>query len=365
MKYLLIDGNNLGCRASFVNKDLGISLVDYSKDFNPDDILKHGDRFPTGAFHGFFKTISSVQSLYPDRYICVVWDGKSKARITESRAAVEKGIVPMEYKENRKKSEMPEPLTNFYKQKSIIMSALSMTNIPQVIKPDEEADDIIASFADKLVGEDVMVLTTDKDYYQILGPNVRILTSDNRILDEEWFRKAYGIDPKRWVDVGALCGDDGDCIWGIPWVGIGTGVKEIVKHGTCEAAMESYKAEFGHLRDKFPDVDQDGIKVLKEAKTKDEKFIFPHVKQWMPFTGVALAYLNDKAKISRSALMSLIYQDRVPLAKSLKGMHRNVLVPSLPVDLGRDSEKEFSDLCDKYALNEVRSVARKICSRQM
>ena len=151
MKYLFIDGNNLGVRTAFANKELGIDLIDYSQDsFNPDDTISGEDHFPTGSIHGFFKTLNAIKRTYPYRYICVVWDGKSKARIIESKAAVEKGIVPEYYKENRKANALKDEIINFHKQRPVIMSALSFTNIPQLIKPDEEADDIIASLVEKL-----------------------------------------------------------------------------------------------------------------------------------------------------------------------------------------------------------------------
>ena len=365
MKYLFIDANNLGCRAAFTNKDLRVDFIDYSADFNPDDVLKPSSGFPTGAMHGFFKMLTSVRNLYPDRYTCIVWDGKSKARLEESKAAVEKGIVPMAYKENRHTGSIAEPLANFHIQRPIIMSAVSMTNMPQISKPDEEADDIIASFVDKLTGHDVMILTNDKDYYQLFGDGVKILNAEGMELDETWFRRIYGIAPKQWVDVGALCGDDGDCIWGVPWVGEGTALKEIAKHGTCEAVVGAYEAEFGHLREKFPDVGDAEFQILKSAKTKDEKHKFPHLKKWMPYTGVALAYEAGKVKIPRSALMTLIYHTRVPLAKSLKGMHRSIPLPNLPVDLGRDMTRDFVALCEKYALHSVSASAHRICGRQV
>jgi 5'-3' exonuclease len=362
MQYLFIDANNLGCRAAFVNKDLRVNFIDYSADFDPDDVLKPSSGFPTGAMHGFFRMLTSVRNLNPNRYTCIVWDGKSKSRMEESKKAVANGVVPMAYKENRI---MSEPIANFHIQRPVIMSAVSMTNMPQVSKSDEEADDVIASFVDKLAGEDIMILTNDKDYYQLLGDGVRILNGEGTVLDEAWFQRTYGINPKQWVDVGALCGDDGDCIWGIPWVGEGTAVKEIVKHGTCEAALAAYEAEFGHLREKLPDIGDAEFQVLKSYKTKNEKYKFPHIKKWMPYTGVALAYENDKVKIPRHALMTLIYQSRISIAKSLKGMHRSLKLPDLPVDFGRDMVRDFVALCEKYELHSVAQSAQRICARQM
>lgn len=365
MKYLFIDGNNLGCRSAFANKDLGVDFIDYSKDTNPDDVLNANSKFPTGAMFGFFRTINLVRRSFPDRYVCVVWDGKSKSRILESRNAVANGVVPQAYKENRSTRSAPEAYLDFCRQRPIIMSALSMTNIPQVKKTDEEADDIIASFTEKLKGDDIMVLTNDRDYYQLLGNGVTILDSTGSVLDESWFKRTYGIDPWQWVEVGALQGDDGDNIFGVPWVGEKTAVKEILKHGTSEETLRSYHLEFDSLRDKFPDLKPEDFEILKNMKMENDNPVFPHIKIWMPFTGVALQYRNGKVKIPRHAIMSLVYESRVPLAKSLKAMHKNIQLPSLPVDLGRDMENDFIEFCNKYSLREVVASSSRICSRQI
>lgn len=366
MKYLFIDGNNLGVRTAFANKELGIDLIDYSQDsFNPDDTISGEDHFPTGSIHGFFKTLNAIKRTYPDRYICVVWDGKSKARIIESKAAVEKGIVPEYYKENRKANALKDEIINFHKQRPVIMSALSFTNIPQLIKPDEEADDIIASLVEKLKGEDIIIYTNDQDYYQLFDDNVKILNASGNVLTEEWFRTCFGISPKQWVDVGGLAGDDGDSIIGVPWVGEGTGVSEIVKHASCENVLKAFHSEYDHLREKFPDLNGEDFKELKNIVTKNGKPKYPFVKKWMPFTGVALAYEKNLVKIPRTVIMCLVYESRIPLAKSLKAMRRNIKLPTIPVDLCRNKITEFQELCHKYQLNEISSHASEICARQI
>ena len=365
MKYLIIDGNNLGCRSSFAFRNLAVDLIDYTQDFNPDSIGSSKGEFPTGAIHGFLRNVAAIRRNYPDRYIVVAWDGKSKARVEEAKAAVAKGIVPSGYKSNRPENERSPEVAAFHQQKPIIMEALSMTNIPQIVKKDEEADDIIASLVTSMPDDDVMVLTGDKDYYQLFRNQMTILESGGNILTEAWFRQAYGISPAQWVDVGALMGDDGDSIHGIPFWGEVTATKAIVQYGTCEAVLSSLHAEFDNLRVQYPDVCGDEFNTLKELKTPKGKLKFPHLKLWMPFTGVALANENGSIKIPRSSIMALVYESRVALAKSLKGMHRNIKLPNLPVDLERDKVAEFKEICGKYGLREVSASAELICSRQV
>lgn len=364
MRYLLIDGNNLGIRTAFTNKELGVNAIDYAKDFNPDDTLSIDSWFPTGAIHGFFKTLNSLQKMFPDRYICVVWDGKSKSRIEESKEAVEKGIVPQYYKENRLVNASREELINFKRQRPVIMEALSLTNIPQIVKPDEEADDIIASLTTKMDKDDIVVLTNDHDYFQLFSDNVKILNASGNVLTESWFRTTFGIAPKQWVDVGALMGDDGDGIHGIPSVGEKTALQEIIKHETCEDSLKNMHAEYDHLRNEFPDLGHEEFGELKNIKNKNDRPKYPFIKEWMPFTGVALAYEKNKVKIPKTVLMCLIYESRVPLAKSLKGMHLGIPLPDLPVNFKRNKTEDFVKLCKKYQLNETEQNAVGICAEQ-
>ena len=365
MKFLLIDGNNVGVRAAFANKSLRADFTDYSKDIEPDSTIGPQSDFPTGAIHGFFRTLNAAMRDHPDMYVVVAWDGRSRSRITDSREAVAKGVVPQEYKGNRPVEGRPQQVIDFHVQRPVIMEALSKTNVPQVAKPDEDADDIIASFATVLDGHDVMVLTNDKDYYQLLAPGVTILTSDGSVLTEDWFRGAHGVSPAQWVDVGALMGDASDNIFGLPWWGQTTALKEVARHGSCEAVISSVVSSYGPLRERFPDLKGDAFDALRSLKSGGDQPKWPHVKEWMPFTGVAMAYEEGKAKLPRNAATALVYQDRVPLAKRLKTMHRHIRLPAVPVDLGRDLQGEFVAVCDRYELREVASSAGRLCARQV
>jgi len=364
MKYLIIDGNNLGCRSSFAFRNLAVDLIDYTQDFNPDSIGSSKGEFPTGAIHGFLRNVAAIRRNYPDRYIVVAWDGKSKARVEEAKAAVAKGIVPSGYKSNRPESARTPEVAAFHQQRPIIMEALSMTNIPQLMKKDEEADDIIASFVTSMPNDDIMVMTGDKDFYQLFRNQMTILESGGNILTEAWFRQAYGISPEQWVDVGALMGDDGDNIYGIFGWGQNTAKTAVATYGTCEAVLQSLHAQFDHLRNNFPDLDHEKFMTLKGLTTKAGRLKFPYIKEWMPFTGVALAYENEQVKIPKSAIMALVYESRVALAKSLKGMHRNIKLPNLPVNLNRHELDNFVLLCRKYGLREVEQSSDLLCSPQ-
>jgi len=357
-KFLFIDGNNLGIRASFANKELSVDMFDYSEDFNPDDTVGDKHVMPTGALHGFMTTIAALRRRFPGRYFAVVWDAGCESRITLSKDAASRGIIPREYKASRRVGNPPQAVIDFVKQKPILQKIISSTNIPQVVKPREEADDVIASYVRKYQGDDILILTNDNDYYQLLGDGVMIVRGDG-IVSEDDFRKKHGISPKQWIDVGALAGDDSDDIFGIPGWGETSAVKEIAAHGTCESVIAEIHAKHDILRTQYPDLKGEDLKEISEimcgSGSKARKK-YPCLQEWMPFTGVALAYERKKAKIPWLHLNALIYESRVPLAKQLKAMRDGLVLPDLQ-ELDRNGMAAFMALCAQYKLASVSEQA--------
>ena len=299
MKYLLIDGNNLAVRAAFAN-----------------DGLKNEDGIPTGVHFGFFQSLINLKQKFPEHNILIVWDGKSVRRKTESIEAVKQGIIPEAYKENRKKDEMPQPLKDFYSQSSFLQKGIGQTGLPQIRLNDFEADDLIASYSNylKTVSDDVVLVSSDKDYYQLLDSNVKIW--DGMKMSEitiDTFKNNWGIEPKQWVDVGALMGDDGDNIYGIPGWGEKTSIKAIKKCGTWDKVLDDYKNKYKDARINNPDLNlRDGGEILftylKEKISEKGRFIYPEITFDMPYTGVLLAFDQDKINGSKTEIMSLMFE---------------------------------------------------------
>jgi 5'-3' exonuclease len=363
-KFILIDGNNLGIRSSAVNSELTADLIDFdSEDFNPDDAFDDAVRFPTGALHGFLRSLSMLRSQYPDFYIAVIWDGGYDKRLEASEIAVKSGLIPSAYKANRRKGDVPPAVKDFSKQKPILQDMLSLTSFPQVIKKGEEADDIIASYAKKYADGQVIAYTNDKDYYQILRDNVFVMKGDGKLLDEGWLKKEFKLTPQQWIEVGALMGDDGDNIFGIPSWGEKTAIKGILQCGTAKAVIEGLETKYGSWRAKFPDISGDDFKILKEAETETKKPKYPGITPGLPYTGVALAYQRGLVKMPKASLMALMFKDRIPLAWFLKEMKDDIVLPDL-VPLERDGEAALHEMLLKYSLNSVARDSKKLCMPQ-
>jgi len=223
MKLLLVDGPHLAHRVAFTHTDLTF------------------DNKPTGMLYGFFKSLMRCKRDFPLHQIAVCWDSGHERRDIESRKGVEQGIIPEAYKENRKKQKAPEyELVKWQmsQQWQQLWDGLSYTSAFQVTKKGYEADDLIATYA--LNGNATCLLvTSDKDYYQLLEPGVVMYDPiKEQMMSLEKFRADYGlVDSQQWVDVGALAGDAGDNIFGVPGVGEKTASKLIAEHKTINKLL--------------------------------------------------------------------------------------------------------------------------------
>jgi DNA polymerase-1 len=110
-------------------------------------------------------------------------------------------------------------------------------------KPGYEADDLIATLAEKFKGEKdlrVVILTGDRDTLQLVeGEKVVVQTfnkgvSDTTINDEKAVMEKYGLKPLQIVDYKALVGDASDNIKGVPGVGPKTATEALQQYGSVK-----------------------------------------------------------------------------------------------------------------------------------
>ena len=125
-----------------------------------------------------------------------------------------------------------EPLTELVKA----------MDIPVMMVPGFEADDVLGSAATQLASDslDVYMVTPDKDYGQLIGKHVFQFKpgkggSDNELVDTAALCEKWGIaEPSQVIDMLAICGDAADNVPGVKGVGEVGAAKLIAKYGTLE-----------------------------------------------------------------------------------------------------------------------------------
>ena len=146
-----------------------------------------------------------------------------------------------EYKANR--GETPQLVIDALEPLTQIVQAL---NIPVLMIPGFEADDVLGSMAKRSAREgfDVYMVTPDKDYGQLLEPTIFQVKPGKKGGDDELFdiprlREKYGITrPDQIIDLLAICGDASDNVPGVKGVGEVGASKLLQKYDTLEGIYE-------------------------------------------------------------------------------------------------------------------------------
>lgn len=182
----------------------------------------------TSIIYGFTKYLLELIRREQPTHIAVMFDPPAKTFRHE---------MCSDYKATRPAApelvkEALEPLTQ-------LVSAL---NIPVLMQPGFEADDVIGTVAKQCAGEDmdVYMVTPDKDLGQIIDTHIFQYKpgksgADNEIVSKESLCEKFGIcDPLQIIDILAIWGDTADNVKGISGVGEVGAKKLIGKYGSME-----------------------------------------------------------------------------------------------------------------------------------
>ena len=89
-----------------------------------------------------------------------------------------------------------------------------------------------------------VIITSDHDYYQLINEYTEIYDSmKSTYWTRQSFVDAYGFDPILWVDVGALMGDSGDEIHGVPGIGEVNATKLVKEYGCIDNVLAGLRAK--------------------------------------------------------------------------------------------------------------------------
>ena len=198
-------------------------------------LTRKSDGLPTGAVSGFcsmlFKLLEDSKSSdnkHRPTHFAVVFDSARKTFRNDIYA---------NYKANR--SEAPDDLAP---QFEFIRKSVLAFNLPSVELLNYEADDLIATYVDKILekGAKVTIVSSDKDLMQLFKKNVRIFDPmKSKFISNEDVKNKFGVDPSKVIDVQALAGDSSDNVPGVPGIGVKTAAELINKYGSLEKLLSS------------------------------------------------------------------------------------------------------------------------------
>ena len=214
---------------------------------------------PTNVIHGFLSMLNKISTDYKLEQLIVTWDLPGKTFRND---------IYTDYKANR--SSAPD---NFNVQVPLLHELLKTFNIPQVSKEGFEADDVLGSLSTILNNQNkkVLIVTGDRDTYQLISNKTKILytkrgISDVDLVDEKFFFKKFGIKTNQYVEYLALKGDPSDNIPGLPGVGEKTAINLLKKYKDINNIYKNLSDLTPKIKDSF-ETNKDILLMSKDLAT--------------------------------------------------------------------------------------------------
>ncbi len=188
----------------------------------------------TSAPFGFTNSMMKILREEKPDYIAIVFDTKAPTFRHE---------LFKEYKSTRAK--MPEEMEAQLPRIRQIVSAMNL----MVIEMDGyEADDIMGTLAvqGKKKGMEVILVTGDKDFLQLVNEDVKVLNprksgQEIELINKDNVKEKFGVPPDKVVDVLGLMGDKSDNVPGVPGIGEKTALELIKKFGSLENVLDNFE----------------------------------------------------------------------------------------------------------------------------
>jgi DNA polymerase-1 len=295
----LIDGNSLAYRAFFaLPESIGTS-----------------DGRPTNAIYGLASMIVKIITEMKPAGVVVAWDAGMSGR--EKTYDLYKAHRPSR----------PDLLAEQWPHLMPLVEAFGYTNVRV---EGYEADDVIGSLARRAQeqGIPVMVVSGDRDVYQLVDDGIRVMTTsrgvtDTKVYDREGVIERYGVPPELVTDLIGLKGDTSDNIPGVPGIGDKTAAQLLQEFGSLEEVLANVDKVSGAKRKQNLVEHADDARISKQLATLDCEVE----------TGLELGDVMD-ARPDRSALREFAreFELRAVMERLEEGLPEGEAVPGRSVE---------------------------------
>jgi DNA polymerase I len=242
----LIDGNSLAYRAFFALPES----------------ISTADGRPTNAIYGLASMLVKIIDEHHPGGVIVAWDA---------------GMSGREVTYDLYKAQRPSRPDLLREQWPHLMPLVEAFGYPNVRVEGYEADDVIASLARQAreQGIPVMVVTGDRDAYQLVGDGIRVMSTsrgitETKVYDRDAVVERYGVPPELVTDLMGLRGDTSDNIPGVPGIGEKTAAQLLQRFGSLEEVLESVEEISGAKRKQNLIEHADDARMSKELATLRE-----------------------------------------------------------------------------------------------
>jgi 5'-3' exonuclease len=188
----------------------------------------------TGIIFGFLDYLLYIANRFGSVDFVFTWDSTASDRKEIYPPYKERGIRSMEDKEL---DDISYP--QFLILRTEILPLLGFH--ASYIQTGKEADDLIASLTINSPEEQICIISSDQDLYQLLTPNVGMFSIRRKAMyTYDNFKSEFGIEPNQWSEVKALAGCKTDCIGNISGIGEKTAIQYLTD--TLKTTSKAYQA---------------------------------------------------------------------------------------------------------------------------
>ena len=190
----------------------------------------------TGAIYGFLTIFLRIVAELSPTHVAAAFDLKAPTFRHRLYAPYKGTRKPMD----AELAEQFEPLKEL----------LALMRVPVVSKEGYEADDILGTLSAH-TDDDTVILTGDRDSFQLVSPTTRIYWTKKGVSDVEVIDLARlaadGFTPQSFIDYKALRGDPSDNIPGVPGVGEKTAKLLLEQYKTLDEVLDHASEVKGKL----------------------------------------------------------------------------------------------------------------------
>ena len=199
--------------------------------------------------------------------------------VFDSREPTPRHAIYPEYKANRLKT--PEDLAA---QIPVVDEMIDALGVRRLSVAGAEADDIIGTLSRRAEerGIDVVIVSSDKDMYQLVSPRVKVRDGlKEHTVGEAQVEEVFGVPPGKVADLLALAGDPSDNVPGVPGIGEKTASELIREFGSLDAVLAHPERLKGARREKI-EKGADAARLALRLVTIDRDIPIP--EDWSGFT---------------------------------------------------------------------------------
>ena len=190
----------------------------------------------TGAIYGFLTIFLRIVAELSPTHVAAAFDLKAPTFRHRLYAPYKGTRKPMD----AELAEQFEPLKEL----------LALMRVPVVSKEGYEADDILGTLSAR-TDDDTVILTGDRDSFQLVSPTTKIYWTKKGVSDVEVIDLARlaadGFTPQSFIDYKALRGDPSDNIPGVPGVGEKTAKLLLEQYKTLDEVLDHASEVKGKL----------------------------------------------------------------------------------------------------------------------